>query len=256
MLCPAAKSPLAVVESLREFQLSLGRYLRDPRNVKPPKGLDSRRLKIYEDLLFNNISGFVNGCFPVCRQVLGSDQWQALVRRFFCDWRCQTPYFHEIPQEFLLFLGEQSKVPSPPWLEELAHYEWVEMAVDTRDETLADSPQEPGVIRVNPTAFNLQYQWQVHLIDASFRPRTPQLTCLVVYRNKNSKVQFVEVSAATSLLISILERRALTRGELLCKLADAMNCSPEDSQFHDFANQALDSLIDQNILLDLESMTS
>ncbi|MCP4827546.1 MAG: DUF2063 domain-containing protein, partial [Proteobacteria bacterium] len=43
----------------------MARYLRDPQNNPPPEDVEQRRLKIYEDLIYNNIEGFISSGFPV-----------------------------------------------------------------------------------------------------------------------------------------------------------------------------------------------
>jgi len=44
-------------KALHESQMIMARYLRDPQNNPPPAGVEQRRLKIYEDLIYNNIEG-------------------------------------------------------------------------------------------------------------------------------------------------------------------------------------------------------
>ena len=54
------------------------------------------------------------------------------MRAFYRDHRCQTPLFPEIAREFLRFLEARAirRTPRrPPFLRELAHYEWVELAL-------------------------------------------------------------------------------------------------------------------------------
>ena len=118
--------------SPRATQLSMARYLRDPGRQPPPPGVEMRRLKIYEDLVFNNIEGFISGGFPVLRSLYTDLDWKALVRAFMSQHRCHTPYFLEISQEFVRFLMEDcpARACDPPFMAEVAHYEWVELALD------------------------------------------------------------------------------------------------------------------------------
>jgi hypothetical protein len=57
-------------DTLRDFQITYGKYLRSPATQKRPDGIPERRSEIYESLLFNNISGFINNCFPVAPDFL------------------------------------------------------------------------------------------------------------------------------------------------------------------------------------------
>ena len=42
-------------EPLRDQQLTLSRYLRDPEHNPPPPGIEARRLKVYRELFYNGI---------------------------------------------------------------------------------------------------------------------------------------------------------------------------------------------------------
>ena len=78
--------------------------------------------------------------------------------------RCHTPYFLEISQEFLKFLMQRDEpVPNdPPFLLELAHYEWVELALDVSEEQLPEAHDEyalsSSVPQLSPLAWLLSYQ--------------------------------------------------------------------------------------------------
>jgi hypothetical protein len=96
--------------------------------VPPPAGLESRRVAVYQRLLFNNLLGLLSNGFPVCVRLLGEPAWSALVRHYFATHRCQTPLFTELAAEFVQWLQAQPQLPHPA-LAELAHYEWVETAL-------------------------------------------------------------------------------------------------------------------------------
>ena len=121
--------------ALRDSQMLMARYLRDPQGQPAPEGVEERRLKIYRDLVYNNVEGFISGGFPVLRSLYRDEDWHQLVREFIDQHRCHTPYFLEISQEFLKFLmqRDESGPNDPPFLLELAHYEWVELALDVAE---------------------------------------------------------------------------------------------------------------------------
>jgi uncharacterized protein len=198
--------------------MAFGRRCRDPRAARPA-GVPPRRMAVYEELLFNNITGFLDACFPVGRKLLGDTRWRRLNRAFFRDWRSHTPIFREIPQEFLRFL-ESTRQPLPAWFRELAHYEWVELAVDTS--AAVQPPHDPagdlmhGRPLVNPTLMNLAYDWPVHRIGPDSRPRQPAPTNLLVFRDEADVVRFVETNAATARLLALLREHGGT-GEEACE---------------------------------------
>ncbi len=202
-------------ESLQAFQIAYGRYLRNPQSQTRPRGIPARRSEIYEELFFNNVCGFVNACFPVAAQCLGEALWAQLSREFFTRWRCDTPIFSQIPYEFVRFCSDTFlDVNTPKWLPELLHYEWVELDVDL-DESHLDLPEQPGVMRLNPSARLLAYEWPVHTITATHLPSEGQPTFLVVYRGADFSVRFSELNSTTYLLLEQLVAQEVDAAELV-----------------------------------------
>jgi hypothetical protein len=211
---------------LRASQLSMARYLRDPRRQPPPAGVEMRRLKIYEDLVFNNIESFISGGFPVLRSLYSDADWRGLVRAFIQQHRCHTPYFLEISQEFVRFLMEDcpARDCDPPFLAELAHYEWVELALDIAQEELPETAPVADilatVVQLSPLAWVLNYRFPVHRIGPGFRPRDSAMpTYLVVYRNRGDRIQFMELNATSARLLELLRDNVTqTAGAILRRL--------------------------------------
>ncbi len=206
--------PVAPPESLSfaAQQNALGAYVRDPERVAPPAGIEERRLKIYRELFFNNVEGMLAGNFPVIRRIYGDD-WFALLRDFYREHGCQTPLFTELPREFMRYLDarEEQGRGDPLWLRELAHYEWVELALQISDATIQDIPHDPdgdllqGRPLLSPLAWPLAYAWPVHRISPDFRPDTPPETptLLMLRREPDGTVSF---HALTPLTFRLLQR--------------------------------------------------
>lgn len=192
--------------AFQSFQHDFGRHLRDPRRSARPDGVPARRVAIYGELLFNNLTGFLDACFPVTRKMLGERRWRKLHRDFFRTARCRTPYFRGIPREFLDWLPPDA---GPKWLPDLAHYEWVELALDVMD--APTPPHDPdgdlldGVPILSPALMNLYYDWPVQRIGPDYRPRKPRATHLLVYRDAGDKVQFIELNPVSARLVSLLQ---------------------------------------------------
>lgn len=191
--------------AFQRFQHDFGRHLRDPREAVRPAGMPPRPAAIYAELLFNNLTGFLDACFPVTRAVLGEQRWRRLHRAFLREARCHTPYFREIPREFLEWLPHDS---GPRWLKELAHYEWVELALDVMDvATPAHHPQGDlleCIPVLAPALLTLAYDWPVHLIGPQYRPRKSRPTHLLAYRDGEDTVQFVELNPVSARLVDLL----------------------------------------------------
>lgn len=220
--------------SLQAFQQALGSHLRDPRRAPRPAGVPARRAGIYGELVFHNLEGLLRPCFPVTRAVLGV-RWPRLVRQFSREGRCETPLFREVPGEFLRWLlaTPDTDVPLPLWLRELAYHEWSELAVETApfdeaprwvpphaapdDERWHDQMPSP-----NPALMNLHYQWPVHRIGPSFRPRKPAPTFMLVYRDRDEAVRFAQLNAVSSRLLHITSTSGLSARQACEAVADEL----------------------------------
>lgn len=213
--------------SLREQQFVLARHVRAPATNPPPPGIEARRLAIYRELFFNNIESLLAGNFPVIRKTLGDDDWHALVRDFLADFRCHTPLFSEIGREFTRFLEEREDGRDPPWLHDLAHYEWVELALQIADDAIPahvpDGDLIAGAPIVSPFAWALAYRWPVQRIGPDHRPDVAPVapTLLLVRRDAAGDVHFSELSPLVYRLLELLGRDGAMRGhDALQQLAD------------------------------------
>jgi hypothetical protein len=220
---------------LSTAQFSMANFLRDPLSKPAPQGIEPRRLKIYQDLVYNNIEGFISNGFPVLRSLYEDTVWHALVQTFINGHRCHTPYFLEISQEFLRFLTEehQLKESDPVFIAELAHYEWVELALDVSEDDLDnvaklhDPVAEVPVL--SPLAWLLSYQFPVHKIGKSFQPtEAVEPTFLVVYRNREDAVCFMELNPATARFMELIrDNTTATGASLLSQLAEELGIPNE-----------------------------
>lgn len=240
-------------------QYAFAAHIRDPGQSDPPPDVEDRRMAIYRELFYNNVEGFVASAFPVLRSLLTDEHWHAMVRDFFANHRCETPLFAEIAQEFLGYLhGERQPAPSdPPFMLELAHYEWVELAVSVSDEDRNGPPADPngdllsGVPVVSPLAWNLSYRYPVHRISPEFRPEAPgeHPAHLVVYRDRADEVRFLEINAVTQRLLQLLKETPDATGLDVLKII-ARELQAEDPAAVISAGTALlDDLRNRHILL-------
>lgn len=196
-------------------QVEFAAYIRDPENNPVPADVKEQRMAMYRELFFNNIEGFLSGNFPVLRKILDDQQWFALVQDFFAKHPCQSPYFSQIPEEFLDYLQNERNCPDDlPFMLELAHYEWVEMALSIAKEDLVDCNQDLDNllnrnIALSPLAWPLAYQYPVQKIAPAFLPlKAPeQPTFLIAYRNQEDDVNFIEITPITYRLLEIIQEQ-------------------------------------------------
>ena len=238
--------------AFQQFQRALAQHLRDPHHTRRPAGVLAGRMAVYNELLFNNVCGFLDSCFPVCRELLGEARWRRLCRTFYRDWPSHTPWFREIPREFVRYLQEAHIAqPLPRWLPDLARYEWAELAVDVMDVTLpAHDPQGDLMAQpvcLNPVRIDVASPWPVHRIGPAWRPRRPEPAFLVVFRDAQHAVQFAEINAATARVLAWLDE-GLTGRQAFERLAREMQ-HPDPQALMGFGHALLVSLCEQGIVL-------
>ena len=207
---------------------ALAGWIREPSGGTAPPGIGQRRLEVYRELFFNNIANLLGGNFPVLRRIHGDGGWRALVHAFYRDHGSRTPLFTELPREFLRYLETREPDPATPWLRELAHYEWVELALQISQASRDDIAHDPrgdllaGRPLPSPLAWPLAYAWPVHRIGPGHRPTQPpaEPTLLLLRREADGKVSFHGLSALTFRLLQRLdEAPGLSGREQLVALA-------------------------------------
>ncbi len=227
--------------SLPENEMTLGKLqqqftqpLRSPNDNTTPKNTDPTRFSVYKRLIFNNIEEMFRNAFPVIDSIIKPELRQRILTDFIGHHQAKTALFHEIPQEFLKFL-ETRQHYLPPYLYELAHYEWLELAVDLSPITLADYQYNEtgnlmtGIPVASPLIAHATYQWPVHNIGKDYIPEKPLIDPLhlIVFRNTRNDVGFLEINALTALLIQLIQKNETATGEKLleqlCELVPSID---------------------------------
>lgn len=233
--------------SLHSFQQEFSLYLRDPKHTRKPHGIPARPAQIYQDLLFNNICGFIDACFPVAKGLFPANHWRSLCRSFFRDWPSHTPYFSSIPEQFVLYIkSAHADLKLPAYIPDLVHYEWLELDVDTSEDKKSSSA-DSRILTLNPSVRYARYNWPVHRISSAYRPRKPQDTYLLLHRNADFKVNFLQINEITAQLLDILANGTASAEDALKLLAKRLGyANSEALQVH--GHVLLADLIKQDIV--------
>ena len=211
--------------SFQTAQAEFAAYIRHPEADALPAGIEPRRMQIYAELCFRNIEKLLASTFPICKLTLGEPVWLALIHEYVHLHVATTPYFLQLPQEFLEFLAARSgRIPVlPEFTMELCHYEWIELALDVAEEEVDGPGIDPdadvcdGVPVWSKVARALMYAYPVHLIGPDRRPteRPAEPTCLIVYRNRNDSVKFMATNMVTARLASLIQQQQGLSGRRL-----------------------------------------
>lgn len=250
-----ANSPL-----FTQAQYEFAAHIRDPDINPKPSDVETRRMKIYTDLFFNNVEDFISNTYPVLKKITPEDKWQEIMRDYFSNHLSHTPLFPEMPREFLMYLeNERNNSDDPCFINELAHYEWVELALMTSDldENIDwNNIDKDGDLLnnqpiISPLAWSLTYQYPVQQISEDFLPDAPseQPVYLLVYRDNNDEVHFMELNPVTALLIQLInEDKGLTTKQILDNIAEQMQ-HPEPNVVIEGGYQIMQDLQNRNVIL-------
>lgn len=199
----------------QDRQYAFAAHIRDPESAPAPAGIEDRRIAIYRDLFFNNLRNLLGRTYPVLKKIHGGDRWDHFIRGFMRQHRARTPYFLELPAEFLDYLQNEYE-PAPddyPFLAELAHYEYIELALSVStgsNDVDAIDPDGDMLIQVpvkSVLAWMFAYRYPVHRISTGFLPDEPaeQPVYIAVYRGEDDTVGFLELNPVSARLLDAIE---------------------------------------------------
>ena len=254
-------------QSFQDKQLAFAAHIRDPKNVPAPEGIEDRRMAIYRELFFNNLKSLLSTTFPVLSELVGDTRWRQLIREFMQKHRAETPYFLKLPEEMIAFLENEFEPEDSdfPFMRELAHYEYVELALNTSEDEndLEGVDPEGDLLKEVPIksvlTWAFAYHYPVHRISPDFLPTEPseQPVYLALYRNSNDKLGFMELNPLTAGLLDAIENNAdgLTGEGLIRHLGEAIGY-PDIDGLVTHGHSAMQEMLNLGILVGTRSPAS
>jgi uncharacterized protein len=235
----------------RDVQRRFAAHVRDPKRHPPPEGVEERRMAIYRRLFINNIEDLLGRAYPVLRRLHGPERWALLMRDFYREHGCHTPYFPQLAEEFLDYLTQEREPGEGdfPFLAELAHYERAEVEVAQQEEApeagsgidlegdpLVGVPVLAGAVRL------LAYEYAVHRIGPDSVPHAPgeHPTYLVVFRDRDDHVRFIELNPLSARMLWRIRNDPAPGSEVIAgvaaefglELSDGLRSSAEELLRH------------------------
>ena len=122
-------------------------------------------------------------------------------------------------------------------MRELAHYEWVELALSVAESDASQYINEDGNLldsapALSSLAWPLSYQYPVHRISPEFQPAEAddQPTYLLVYRDADDEVGFLELNPVSARLFSLIQEYPGKTGRSLLEQIAAELHHPDPAQ--------------------------
>ncbi|MDH5407683.1 MAG: putative DNA-binding domain-containing protein [Gammaproteobacteria bacterium] len=219
----------------QKTQLGFAAHIRNPQTNPRPDDVEARRMKIYNELFYNNVEDFMSSSFPVLREITADDKWHQMIRHYFHNHKAKTPLFPEMPREFLYYL-EHERQPAEDdfkFMLELAHYEWAELALslsEHKHENNSFDTAKGEISEIIPAlsslAWLLHYEFPVHQIGPDFLPENPgeQASYLLMYRDAEDEIHFMELNPVTARLLQFInDKKELNCQQLLTLIVEELN---------------------------------
>ncbi len=223
-----------MLSDFRQYQFALARYLRDPLDVPVPEGVDPSSAAACTQEMVKHLRDVLEPAFPVTQALLDEDIWEHAVRLFLKDAPSHTPWASTTQRAFVDHVCESPDMQNlPAWLQDLAHFEWLQNAVVTAPvqwpvfNTSADVMKHAVVL--NPTHVEAAYEWPVHCIDTDHKPDDMQSTYVSMLRDMNDELHVFESSVFRGQLLDLL-REGQTGDQALRVLAHWLS-HPEPDAF-------------------------
>lgn len=156
------------------------------------------RAQHYRRLVYNVIDDGLQSAYPLTRQLLSEEEWDAVVLEFHANHACQSAQVWRMPREWMLYLQEKAHplLQQYPQLGDLLAFEWAEIELYMQED-LAAPAAEAGALVLNPEYRLLPLRYPVHLLSpAEIEPDHAGNYFVWLHRHpQTGKVYFTDVSA-------------------------------------------------------------
>lgn len=251
----------------KEQLRALSAHLRDPDHSPCPESFDSQAASLYRELLVANFDAALRACFPLWIRCLGESFYMHWRDAFIAEHACRSPFFRQIPDEFMAYLNlHQAQLRQTlPYAPELAHLEWLELALgvaeaegcrENREDIEAADPWT-GALQLNPVHALVQYAYPVQQLllqpDFSAAPTLdPQAVSLYLYRDRDDIVQMLEPDALSLHLLVTLKAQPQSGTTLFQHWQDNGRIDGDARSFAAQVNQRLRQMLDLQMIQPLD----
>src|SRR5688572_5646113 len=172
------------------------------------------RMLVYRALVHNRMRNATRAFIPRVVARIGEGRLRADFDRFVDDRAALSYYLRDVPAEFVAWVGPrwQADADIPAYIPDLARHELLDNDV-RNDPAGGEAPTGNPVALDRPLAFDgttrlMRYSFAVHRLSTAKDDRSepePAATSLLVYRDAEHKVRYLELSTfAAAALVHLL----------------------------------------------------
>ncbi len=232
-------------------QAALANYARDPLNHPPPAGMAPARAAVYARLVHNNVCGFIRRCFSASMPLADPAIWADLEARFLAQARPHSPYFSDIPPQFLHYAQASGRLPETVLA--LMDFETTQLAAEiTPMSTAAAHAQEHSLLQWSPAAFLRQYSVDFIAHDLAGFTATPSR--VLVWRSHNDDVYYRLLDEPEYLFLAHFHTQPSSVAILFAELAVVMSDTDTEA-LHGWLQTQINTWVAAGVLLPIQENT-
>lgn len=187
--------------SLSEVTKQFTHYCRTGQ-LHPALDVNPHQIKFYFDHAKKNVIQTLENVFPLALHLLVPDQWELLTSDFFVNQEMSSPFLWKMPLSFVEFVkrGNWSQRFDLPYLNDLLHFEWVEIEVFMMPDQPKRSQKKvdplDAVLYLNQESRLLSYSYPVFEKKPLPRQMDKSTYPLFVFRHPiDCQVRFIALSS-------------------------------------------------------------
>ncbi len=198
-----------MLNDFRQYQFALARHLRDPLSAPVPEYIDQKAAAACRQEMVQHVCDVLAPAFPLAQAFLGEDIWEHAMRLFLKDAPSHTPWASTTQRAFVDHVCESPEMQNlPAWLQDLAHFEWLQNAVTTTPVQWPNFNASGDVMQhsvvLNPSHVEAAYEWPVHSMDTDHKPDDMQRTHVSMLRDIDDELHVFESSVFRCQLLDLL----------------------------------------------------
>lgn len=206
------------IHSSAHFQAALAEAIRNPEQPIPNQ-IDSKRLTIYRRLIRNNLRQFIDRCFSESLTFLETEHWEALQQKFLAEAYPESPYFNDIPIQFLQYLQtHHAALNLPESILALMDFEATQLQAEIEQtEHSVHEWHEQTPLTWSKSAFLKQYNYD--FLSSDFAEIVNQPDYILVWRNREDEVCYQQLNKEEWTLLHYFTEHTESLSELVSQLA-------------------------------------
>lgn len=191
----------------KEIQGELATYCQTGE-LRPVAGARVDRLHHYRRLIYNIVDDALESAYPITYSNIDKTIWREMIDCFIAEHNCRHPQLFRMPGEFVDFVQERDFAGKYelPFLNDLLQFEWVEVEVHTMADQVIPESNANGNFTHEPLVFIpyvklLHLNYPIHHLSQVDLSESEGDYFLLVYRQENGTVQYVELNELTYVIL-------------------------------------------------------